>query len=160
LQITIRTAQPADVTAVLTLMRELAEHEGHAHYFVLDAETLRRCCFDLPRRMELLVAEGEGAIVGYATLLTQFSPWGATEYLFLDDLYVSESARGHRIGSLLMREVGAMALERGLGVRWHVEHENQGAQRFYRAVGAELRDRLIAYWTVESIRDHQHDAVE
>jgi ribosomal protein S18 acetylase RimI-like enzyme len=150
--ITIRGAEPRDVAAVLSLMRELAEHEGHLQYFVLDAETLHRFCFELPRRMELLVAEREGAIVGYATLLVQFSPWAAGEYLFLDDLYVSEDARGGGIGARLMRQVGAAALERGLEVRWHVEHENQAAQRFYRSLGAVLRDRLIAYWTVESIR--------
>jgi ribosomal protein S18 acetylase RimI-like enzyme len=103
--------------------------------------------------MELIVAETEGEIVGYATCLLQFSPWMARDYLFLDDLYVRDGARGLGIGSRLLRHVGALALERGVGVRWHVEMENRSAQKLYRALGAELREKFIAYWTTEAIRE-------
>lgn len=151
-EVHIRSGEPGDVDPVLGLMRALAEHEGHAHFFTLTSELLARSCFDLPRRMELIVAEAEGRIVGYATCMFQFSPWIGGEYLFLDDLYVSDEVRGLGIGSRLMRQVGALALSRGVGVRWHVEMGNLSAQKFYRALGAELRDRLIAYWTPESIR--------
>lgn len=147
----IRNAEPKDLDAVLVLMRRLAEHEGLSEYFSLDAAALHQCCFGEPRRLELIVAEAEGEIVGYATCLLQFSPWLARDYLFLDDLYVSDAARNLGIGSHLMRHVGALALERGVDVRWHVEHANLGAQKFYRALGAELKDKLIAYWSVEAI---------
>lgn len=142
----IRSGEPGDVDPVLGLMRALAEHEGLSQYFTLTGEVLARCCFESPRRMELLVAEAEGRIVGYATLLVQFSPWMGRDYLFLDDLYVSDEVRGLGIGSRLMRRVGALAVERGVDVRWHVELGNQSAQKFYRALGAELKDKLIAYW--------------
>lgn len=148
----IRNAEPGDTDVVLRLMRELAQHEGLGHYFVLDSETLRQCCFSTPRRFELIVAQSENGIVGYATYMFQFSPWIGREYLFLDDLYVNEAARGAGVGLRLMRHVGALALERGVEVRWHVENENHFAQKFYRALGAELREKLIAYWTIESIR--------
>jgi len=139
------------VNAVLHLMRSLAEHEGHLQYFALDQESLRRFCFDIPRRMELLVAEDEGAIVGYASYMAQFSPWAMQDYLYLDDLYVSEAARARGVGSLLMRHLGTIALERGIGVRWHVESASQ-AQNFYRSLGAELRERFSAYWSLDAIR--------
>lgn len=151
-EVRVRNGEPGDVDPVLGLMRALAEHEGLSPYFTLTGELLARCCFGEPRRMELLVAETEGRIVGYATLLVQFSPWMGREYLFLDDLFVSDEVRGLGIGSRLMRQVGARAVARGMEVRWHVEMENHSAQKFYRALGAELRDRLIAYWTPESIR--------
>lgn len=149
--ILIRSGQPADVSDVLSLMRRLAEHEGLLQYFEMSEESLRHCCFDVPRRLELLVAEDESAIVGYASYMTQFSPWGAQDYLYLDDLYVSEAARGRGAGSLLMRRLGTIALERGIGVRWHVETAS-AAQQFYRSLGAELRDRFSAYWSLDAIR--------
>ena len=150
-EVRIRSGEPGDVDRVLRLMRELAEHEGLGEWFTLTSELLRQSCFDLPRRVELVVAETEGRIVGYATCMLQFSPWMGRDYLFLDDLYVSDEVRGLGIGSRLMRHVGALAVARGVGVRWHVEVENQSAQKFYRALGAELKDKLIAYWSTESI---------
>jgi ribosomal protein S18 acetylase RimI-like enzyme len=151
-EVRTRSAEPRDVEAVLALMRQLAEHEGLSRYFELTSEGLHRACFEPPRRIELIVAVVEGKVVGYATCLLQFSPWAGRDYLFLDDLYVSDEVRGLGIGSSLMRDVGALALERGVDVRWHVETENRSAQRFYRALGAEFRDKLIAYWQLESIR--------
>ena len=133
-------------------MRQLAEHEGHSQFFELTSDALNQHCFGQPRRIELIVAETEGRIVGYATCMFQFSPWAGRDYLFLDDLYVSDEVRGSGIGASLMRDVGALALERGADVRWHVETENRSAQKFYRARGAELRDKAIAYWTTEAIR--------
>ncbi len=150
MEVDIRSGEPGDVDRVLRLMRALAEHEGLGEYFLLTAEVLAQCCFELPRRIELLVAETEGRIVGYATLLVQFSPWMGRDYLFLDDLYVSDEVRGLGIGSRLMRHVGALALARGVDVRWHVEVGNQSAQKFYRSLGAELKDKLIAYWLPHS----------
>lgn len=147
MEVHIRSGEPGDVDQVLRLMRALAEHEGHGHFFTLTSELLRQCCFDLPRRMELIVAEAEGRIVGYATCMFQFSPWIGGDYLFLDDLFVSDEVRSLGIGSRLMRHVGALAVGRGVGVRWHVEVGNQSAQKFYRALGAELKDKLIAYWS-------------
>src|SRR6185436_15777183 len=153
-RVRVRAGEPSDVPAVHRLMRQLAEHEDMLQYFALNEDALHRSCFDEPRRMAFLVAEEEGAIVGFASYIVQFSPWAVQDYLYLDDLYVSEAARGHGAGTMLMRELGAIALERGLGVRWHVEKAaaSQPAQKFYRALGAELRDRFSVYWSLDAIR--------
>ena len=152
MEVNVRSGEPRDVDAVLSLMRDLAEHEGLSQFFVLTSEALHQACFAQPRRIELIVAETDGEIVGYATCMLQFSPWMGRDYLFLDDLYVRDNVRGLGIGSRVLRHVGALALERGVGVRWHVEIENRPAQKLYRALGAELREKLIAYWSTESIR--------
>jgi GNAT superfamily N-acetyltransferase len=150
--VTIRNAEPADVEAVLELMKGLAEHEGLSQYLVVTAESLARYCFGDPVRMDLLVAVSDGEIVGYATLLPQLSPWAGHEYLFLDDLYILPARRGAGIGSLLMNRIAAIARERDMDVRWHVETANTSAQSFYHSLGAVLRDRYIAYWTTEAMR--------
>jgi GNAT superfamily N-acetyltransferase len=156
-EVHIRSGEPGDVDQVLRLMRALAEHEGLGEYFLLTAEVLARCCFEFPRRIELLVAEIEGRVVGYATLLVQFSPWMGRDYLFLDDLYVSDEVRGLGIGSRLMRHAGALAVARGVDMRWHVEVGNLSAQKFYRALGAELKDKRIAYWLPEAFVERGDD---
>jgi len=157
-EVNVRSGEPRDVDAVLSSMRELAEHEGHSQYFELTSEALHQACFAEPRRIELIVAEADRAVVGYATCMLQFSPWMGRDYLFLDDLYVRDEVRGLGIGSRLLRQVGALALERGVDVRWHVEIENRSAQKLYRALGAELREKLIAYWSGEAIRGQVNGA--
>jgi GNAT superfamily N-acetyltransferase len=152
MSVAVRHAVPADIEAVLVLMRELAEHEGLSGYFRLTKETLARYCFDAPARLEILVAVGEAGVIGYATYMAQLSPWAGREYLFVDDVYVAASQRGRGVGGLLMQRIGEVATEREMDVRWHVETENTSAQKFYEALGAELRSRFIAYWSQESIR--------
>jgi len=150
--VNIRDAELADVPAVLALMRELADHEWLRQYFALTAESLAACCLSERRRFHVLVAADDAAVIGYATFLVQFSPWMAREYLFVDDVYVAQSRRGEGIGRLLMRRVAEIAVERGVDARWHVETANRSAQEFYSALGAELRDRFIAYWPREAMR--------
>lgn len=74
------------------------------------------------------------------------------EYLFIDDLYVAAAQRGKGTGKLLMQRIAAMALARDVDARWHVETVNRAAQEFYKSLGAELRDRYIAYWSREAMR--------
>jgi GNAT superfamily N-acetyltransferase len=150
--ITIRHAEPPDADAVLSLMRELADHERHSQYFRLTHDALTRYCFTTPARLEVLVAVCEEGIVGYASYMAQLSPWAGREYLFVDDVYVVASRRGSRVGSLLMKRIGEIATQREMDVRWHVETDNASAQKFYRSLGAELRSRFIAYWSQESMR--------
>lgn len=151
-KLAVRDAKPADLPAVLALMGELADHEGQRHYLLLTVETLAELCLREPKRFHVVVATADDAVVGYASYLFQFSPWMAREYLFLDDVYVSDAHRGQGIGVLLMNRVAAIAVERDVDARWHVETVNRAAQEFYTALGAELRDRFIAYWSRDAMR--------
>jgi GNAT superfamily N-acetyltransferase len=153
-QVSIREADANDLPAVFNLMRDFANREGLGRYFELTHEALVRFCFHSPKRLHVLVAASETAVVGYASYLVQFSPWAGREYLFLDDLYVVEEARGEGVGSRLMQRMGEIALEHEGDVRWHVETENRSAQKFYGALGAALRDKFIAYWFRDAIREH------
>lgn len=150
MSITVRDARPDDLEAVIRLMRQLAEHEGLPEYFLLTEEALARFCDE--GRLHVLVAATEDAVVGYATYMVQFSPWAAGDYLFVDDVYVSEESRGEGVGLQLMERIAAIALERDVEARWHVEPVNRGAQKFYAGLGVALRDKLIAYWTREAMR--------
>jgi GNAT superfamily N-acetyltransferase len=148
----VRDAELNDVDAVLALMHRFAGDEGLLAYVEVTHDSLIESCLREPKRFHLLVAAADDAVVGYATYLFQFSPWLAREYLFIDDLYVAAAKRGMGIGLLLMQRVAAIALERGVDARWHVEVANRSAQKFYNALGAELRDRFVAYWSREAMR--------
>src|ERR1041385_2567015 len=150
--VNIRDAELADIPAVLEQIREFAEHEGLRQHVALTAESLAACCLGEPRRFHVLVAADGASVVGYAIFLFLFSPWLAREYLLLDDLYVMQSHRGKGIGRLMMRRVAEVAIEHDVDARWHVETANRSAQDFYIALGAELRDRFIAYWTRDAMR--------
>lgn len=154
MQISIRDAQPSDIPVVLQLMLDLATQEGLAAYFRLTQDALVECCLRDPKRLHLLVAASETAVVGYAAYMFQYSPWAAGEYLFLDDIYVAEGARRAGVGTRLMRQVGAIAIERNVDVRWHMEANNRLAQKFYTALGAELRAKVAVYWSRDAIHGH------
>ena len=148
----VRDAERKDLSAVLALMAELAEHEGMRQYLTLTPEALAECL--LRERFYVIVAVEDDAIAGYASYLFHFLPWAAREYLYLDDLYVAESHRGRGIGALLMRRIAEIALARDVDARWHIELANRSAQTFYRGLGAELRDRFTTYWSREAMRAH------
>lgn len=152
MQITVRDAELPDVPAVLALMSELADHEGLRQYLALTPESLAEYSLGEPKRFHVIVATAGAAIVGYTTFFFQFSPWMACEYLFVDDVYVTQTHRGHGVGSLLMNRIAEIAVARDVHARWYVETVNRSAQEFYKALGAELRDRVIAYWSREAMR--------
>ena len=63
-------------------------------------------------------------------------------YIYLDDLSVTERYRGRGIGTRLIREAEAYAKEQGIGsILFHVEKSNVSAFRLYERLGfAVLRD--------------------
>jgi len=132
-------------------MLQLADHEGLVRYFQLTHDTLMECCLREPKRCYFLDAASGTAVVGYATYMFQFSPWLRAS-ICSSTIYVAEEARKSGVGRCLMRRVAQIALDRDVDVRWHVETNNLPAQKFYAGLGAELRDRFIAYWSRDAIR--------
>ena len=79
-----------------------------------------------------LVAEKDGAVVGFVHCLPHASTWDARGYLYLEDLYVDPDARGAGAGRKLIEAVYAEADRRGLGrVYWHTDKGNRTARRLY-----------------------------
>jgi ribosomal protein S18 acetylase RimI-like enzyme len=96
---------------------------------------------------KFLVAEVDGRIVGYATLLTNCDSSGVDDevhytYAFVRELMVAESARGQGIGRSLMAMCEAIASK--AGQRWlHLDvlAGNRHARSFYEGTG--YRDMLV-----------------
>ncbi|AMB58412.1 GNAT family N-acetyltransferase [Microterricola viridarii] len=78
------------------------------------------------------VAEEDGELIGLAHLREFARPLDASRGLFLDDLYVAESARGNGVGGALLETAKGYALEHKLSVvRWITSNENEVAQLLY-----------------------------
>ena len=93
----------------------------------------------------LLGARGEGGLLGYACLYWHFSSLEATECVLMNDLYVSEDARGEGVGRALIEATAEVARERGVPfVEWSTAPDNKTAQRLYDSTGAE-RSEWFSY---------------
>ncbi|HEX6204834.1 MAG TPA: GNAT family N-acetyltransferase [Solirubrobacterales bacterium] len=93
----------------------------------------------------LLGARREGVLVGYACLYWHFSSLEATECVLMNDLYVSEDARGEGVGRALIEATADVARERGVPfVEWSTAPDNTTAQRLYDSTGAK-RSEWFSY---------------
>jgi GNAT superfamily N-acetyltransferase len=93
----------------------------------------------------LLGVRQEGRLVGYACLYWHFSSLEAVEIVLMNDLYVSEEARGAGVGRALIEATAEVARERGVPfVEWSTAPDNHTAQRLYDATGAE-RSEWFSY---------------
>lgn len=129
---TIRAARPDDAPQILALLHELAAFEGGA--VTASAADLRAALDN--GRLQALLAEQAGEILGLLTVLPSYSSWRGRAGAVIHDLYVRPAARGLGLGRRLVQTLLALAPERGWGrVDVNVLDWNQTAQRFYTQLG-------------------------
>ena len=135
----LRAATPADLPAICGLIHELAVFERLEHLFQSTPEAMHPHLFGARPVAEAVVAEVDGAVVGFALFFTNFSTFLARPGLYLEDLYVQPRLRGQGIGQALLVHLGALAVERGCGrFEWSVLDWNENAIRFYERMGASV----------------------
>ena len=134
---TLRAATPADVPAIVGLIRELADFEHLTHLCVVTPELLQPQLFGPRPPAEAVVGEVGGQVVAFALFFTNFSTFLAKPGLYLEDLYVQPACRGAGIGKALLQHLGALAVARDYGrFEWSVLDWNVNAIRFYEKMGA------------------------
>jgi GNAT superfamily N-acetyltransferase len=150
----IRPAEPSDVPAILSLIRELAEYEHLADACIASEDLLKKHLFGPDRAAEALVAIDGTAVVGYAIYFKTFSTFLALPGIYLEDLFVQPAHRGRGLGKGLLRELARIATTRGYGrVEWSVLNWNAPAITFYESLGAKPLDDWTMYrLTGEALR--------
>src|SRR5215470_783666 len=116
MSIDIRPATPADLPALTALFREMEVHYGGPAAAPMETEiraALERHVFAPEARVDLLVAEAAGRLLGFAFLSTLFPAQRCTPALFLKDIYVSAGARSRGVGRALMVAAARLAVARG-----------------------------------------------
>lgn len=144
----IREATPADVPEILAMVHELADYERAPHEVVATPGLLRDALFGPDPAVYALMAEDDesGATVGFALWFRNFSTWLGRHGVYLEDLYVRPSHRGHGYGKALLQELARIAVERGYGrFEWWVLDWNTPAIEFYRSIDAVPMDEWTVY---------------
>ncbi len=146
MNVVIRRAEARDVPQMLALVRELATFEKEPEAVTVTEEQMRDAGFGEKPVWWGWVAEvgaASGQLVGIAVCYERYSTWrGRVGYL--EDIVVTEAARGQRVGEKLFRACVQDALLRGYHhLTWQVLDWNKDAMRFYARLGAEFDPQWV-----------------
>jgi GNAT superfamily N-acetyltransferase len=148
MSVTIRAATREDIDLIRGFIAALAKYERLAHEARADKAELAWHLFGDRPMAEVLIAEHEGAAVGFALFFHNFSTFEGKPGLYLEDLFVAPEARGAGAGKALLAHLAKLAVERGCArLEWSVLDWNQPAIAFYRSIGARPMDE----WTVNRV---------
>ncbi len=145
MNVVIRPAGEADIPLILALIHELADYEKLAHEVTATEDDLHESLFGSRPGAEVVIAERDGAVAGYALFFHNYSTFLCKRGLYLEDLFVRPVFRGKGIGKRLLAHLAGLAVERGCArFEWAVLDWNESAIGFYKSLGAEFMDS----WTV------------
>lgn len=144
--VSIRSAVADDLDLIIGFIRALAEYERLADDVRLDRAVLGDHLFG-PRPMaEVIIADSDGAPVGFALFFHNFSTFEGRPGIYLEDLFVVPEARGVGAGKALLQRLAQLALERGCArLEWSVLDWNEPSIAFYKALGAKPMDEWTVY---------------
>ena len=83
----IRPARPEEAGLVLEFIKKLAAYERCANEVVADEATVYHSLF-VERSAEVVFAEEDGVVVGFALFFHNFSTFVGRKGLYLEDLFV------------------------------------------------------------------------
>ena len=150
----VRPARTSDVARIHQLVVDLATYERAADQALATPEQLRDALFGVAPAVHALVAEADGAVVGFALWFLNFSTWQGVHGIYLEDLYVEPEHRGSGLGKALLQALAEIAVTRGYArFEWSVLDWNAPSIAFYRSLGAEPLDGWTVYrLTGEALR--------
>lgn len=141
--VTIRKAVVADCARMLELVNELAVYERAPLEVTVTLDHFIESGFGPAPVWWAFVAEDDGGIKGFALYYIRYSTWKGRK-MYLEDILVTEAARGKGIGALLMDALIAEAKEKGLnGITWQVLNWNEPALNFYKKYNVRLDDEWV-----------------
>ncbi len=130
--ISIRPAIASDVSAMISLIKELALYEKAPEQVINSETEMLKDGFDNQPLFNAFVAEKENKIIGAAICFIAYSTWKG-KYIYLDDLIVTASERKTGAGTLLFEAVLNFAKSiKANQLRWHVLDWNDSAISFYK----------------------------
>ncbi|MCK9875796.1 GNAT family N-acetyltransferase [Frankia sp. Ag45/Mut15] len=144
----IRAARPADVPAILALVRALAAYEREPDAVAMTVDDLHQALFGPTPSASCLVATADitadstaggpsAPVVGFAIWHQTFSTWTGQAGMYLVDLFVRPEHRRGGHGRGLLAALAEICVRRGLRrLEWAVLDWNTPAQEFYRSLAA------------------------
>jgi len=154
----IRHARREDVPIILQLIQELADYEKEGDAVEATIESLTKTIAFAPSpevsvsnttpsggdaitptrpARAILAFTPEGKPAGLALYFYNYSTWRAKAGIYLEDLFVRESERGHGYGQRLLSELAKQVVEmKGGRLEWSVLKWNTPSIQFYERIGA------------------------
>src|SRR3989442_6031038 len=138
-------ATPAEAETILGFIKGLAAFEKEPDAVKATLDDLGRDGFGKRLKFEVLIAELDGEPVAFALFFPTYSTWEGRPGIYLEDLFVTEHARGQGLGRKLMAALAAIAVARGCRrlelsvLHWHPTRE------FYHHLGMTHMQESLAY---------------
>ena len=131
MEIKIRRAIREDCPRMLELVKELATFERAPDEVTVTLPHFEESGFGSNPVYWAFVAEENGLIIAFALYYIRYSTWKG-QRMYLEDILVTESYRGKKIGQMLMDRLIIEAKEKNLqGITWQVLEWNESAIKFY-----------------------------
>jgi GNAT superfamily N-acetyltransferase len=136
--ITIRKAVKEDCPRLLELVTELAVYEKAPAEVTVTLEHFEESGFGKNPVYWSFVAEEDGVIHGFALYYIRYSTWKG-QAMYLEDILVTETMRGKKIGKLLFDRLIEEAKEKKFNrIIWQVLEWNEPAINFYKKYNADF----------------------
>jgi ribosomal protein S18 acetylase RimI-like enzyme len=136
MEIKIRRALKEDCPRMLELVQELATFERAPHEVTVTLEHFEESGFGPQPVYYAFVAEAGGRVVAFALYYIRYSTWKG-QRMYLEDILVTETWRGRKIGQLLMDRLMVEAKDKNLhGITLQVLEWNEPAIKFYKKYNA------------------------
>jgi ribosomal protein S18 acetylase RimI-like enzyme len=143
--LTFRAATANDSQTLIDMINSMAKADKCPELDIDAQHRLTRDAFD-KKRFEVVFAEWQGAIAGYAAFFQGYSTFEARPTLFIDDLYVKLEYRGRHVANELFRYLLREAKRRECGrVEWLVAAANAAAFGFYDRIAAKKLSDWVHY---------------
>lgn len=143
----IRPARPEEAGLVLDFIKKLAVYEKCSDDVVADEATICHSLF-VERSAEVVFAEEDGTVVGFALFFHNFSTFVGRKGMYLEDLFILPEKRGLGYGKALLKYVAKLAVERNCGrMEWICLDWNESALSIYHSIGAVP----LSDWTVQRL---------
>jgi len=134
--ITIRRAVKEDCERLLELVKELALYEKAPQEVTVTLDHFIESGFGANPVWWAFVADEDGLVQGFALYYVRYSTWKG-QRMYLEDILVTEQARGRGIGKLLFDQLIVEAKEKNFnGIVWQVLEWNAPAINFYKKYNA------------------------
>jgi GNAT superfamily N-acetyltransferase len=135
-QLSITTVTASDLPELMPMLR------AYCDFYEVDPsddrlETLANALIDNPDEGVQLIARGDGAPLGFATIFWTWQTLYGARVGVLNDLYVNAAARGSGTGRALIERGLQLCRERGAQkLVWETAPDNATSQRLYDGIGA------------------------
>jgi len=130
--IQIRRAVSEDCPRLLELVKELAVYERAPEEVTVSLKHFVDSGFGEQPVWWAFVAEENGIILGFALYYIRYSTWKG-QAVYLEDILVTEQARGKGIGKMLFDKLIEEAKEKNFNrITWQVLEWNEPAINFYK----------------------------